>query len=140
MNYTIISKFIKDISFEIPNVETFTMLEKEIAKYNLTFDIKSKKYKSNIIEVNTILKILPGEEIKHKMLAEINLTSLVSIEYEEGADKKELEKIALIKVPTDIYPTLYETFVYLFKQAGIKNISIEKEVNFEKMYNEKFKS
>ena len=140
MNYTIISKFIKDISFEIPNVETFTMLEKEISKYNLTFDIKSKKFKNNIIEVNTILKILPSEEIKHKMLAEINLTSLVSIEYEEGSDKKELERIALIKVPTDIYPTLYETFVYLFSQAGIKNISIEKEVNFEKMYNEKFKS
>ena len=140
MNYTIISKFIKDVSFEIPNVETFTMLEKEISKYNLTFDIKSKKFKNNIIEVNTILKILPGEEVKHKMLAEINLTSLVSIEYEEGADKKELEKIALIKVPTDIYPTLYETFVYLFAQAGIKNISIEKEVDFEKMYNDKFKS
>ena len=140
MNYTIISKFIKDISFEIPNIETFTMLEKEIAKYNLTFDIKSKKFKNNIIEVNTILKILPGEEIKHKMLAEINLTSLVSIEYEKDVDKKELEKIALIKVPTDIYPTLYETFVYLFAQAGIKNISIEKEVNIEKMYNEKFKS
>ena len=140
MNYTIISKFIKDISFEIPNIETFTMLEKEISKYNLTFDIKSKKFKNNIIEVNTILKILPGEEIKHKMLAEINLTSLVSIEYEEGADKKELEKIALIKVPTDIYPTLYETFIYLFSQAGVKNISIAKEVNFEKMYNEKFKS
>ena len=140
MNYTIISKFIKDISFEIPNVETFTMLEKEISKYNLTFDIKSKKFKNNIIEVNTILKIHPGEEIKHKMLAEINLTSLVSIEYEKDADKEELEKIALIKVPTDIYPTLYETFVYLFSQAGVKNISIEKEVNFEKMYNEKFKS
>ena len=61
MNYTIISKFIKDISFEIPNVETFTMLEKEISKYNLTFDIKSKKFKNNIIEVTTILKILPGE-------------------------------------------------------------------------------
>ena len=57
MNYTIISKFIKDISFEIPNIETFTMLEKEISKYNLTFDIKSKKFKNNIIEVNTILKI-----------------------------------------------------------------------------------
>ena len=140
MNYTIISKFIKDISFEIPNVETFTMLEKEISKYNLTFDIKSKKFKNNIIEVNTILKIIPEEEIKHKMLAEINLTSLVSIEYVKDVDKKELEKIALIKVPTDIYPTLYETFVYLFSQAGVKNISIEKEVNFEKMYNEKIKS
>tara|TARA_B100000029_G_scaffold180025_1_gene177610 strand:- start:3620 stop:4042 length:423 start_codon:yes stop_codon:yes gene_type:complete len=140
LKYKIISKFIKDISFEIPNVETFTMLEKEISKYNLTFDIKSKKFKDNIIEVNTILKILPTDEVKHKMLAEINLTSLVSIENEKDDDKKELEKIALIKVPTEIYPTLYETFTYLFSQAGIKNISIEKEVNFEKMYNSKFKS
>ena len=140
MNYTIISKFIKDISFEIPDVETFTMLGKEISKYNLTFDIKSNKFKNNIIEVNTILKILPTEEVKHKMLAEINLTSLVSIEYEGTPDKKELEKIALIKVPSDIYPTLYKTFVYLFDQAGVQNISIAKEVDFEKMYNERFKS
>ncbi len=140
MNYTIISKFIKDISFEIPDVETFTMLGKEISKYNLTFDIKSNKFKNNIIEVNTILKILPTEEVKHKMLAEINLTSLVSIEYEGTPDKKELEKIALIKVPSDIYPTLYKTFVYLFDQAGVQDISIAKEVDFEKMYNERFKS
>ena len=55
-------------------------------------------------------------------------------------DKKELEKIILVKVPTEVYPVLYETFVYLFSQAGIKNISIEKEINFEKMYNEKYKS
>ena len=140
MSYKILSKFIKDISFEIPNIETFTMLEKEISKYNLTFDIKSKKFKNNIIEVNTILKILPTEEVKHKMLAEINLTSLVSIEYEGTPDKKELEKIALIKVPSDIYPTLYKTFVYLFDQAGVQDISIAKEVDFEKMYNERFKS
>ena len=73
------------------------------------------------------------------MLTEINFASLVSIE-KNLEDKKELEKIILVKVPTEIYPTLYETFVYLFSQAGIKNISIEKEVNFEKMYNEKIKS
>ena len=80
MNYTIISKFIKDISFEIPNVETFTMLEKEISKYNLTFDIKSKQFKENIIEVNTVLKLIPGDEVKNKMMTEINLTALVSLE------------------------------------------------------------
>ena len=141
MNYKIISKFIKDISFEIPNVEAFTMLEKDISKYNLNFDIKSEQFKKNIIEVNTILKLIPSTDIKHKMLTEINMCALVSLEDLNGApDKKELEKIILIKVPTDIYPTLYETFVFLFAQAGIKNISIEKEVNFEKMYKEKFKS
>ena len=136
MSYKIISKFIKDISFEIPDAQTFVMLEKEISKYNLNFEIKSKPFKENIIEVSTILRLTPNQDVKHKMLTEINLTSLVSIE-EKFDDKKELEKIILIKVPSEIYPTLYETFIYLFSQAGIKNISIEKEVNFEKMYNEK---
>ena len=92
-----------------------------------------------MIEVNTILRLVPGDEVKHKMLTEINLTALVSIDA-TNQDKKELEKIVLIKVPAEVYPTLYETFIFLFSQAGIKNISIEKEVNFEKMYNEKFKS
>ena len=139
MSYKIISKFIKDISFEIPDAQTFVMIEKEILNYNLKFDISSKPFKKNIIEVSTILRLTPNQEVKHKMLSEINLTSLVSIE-EDIKDKEELEKIILIKIPTEIYPTLYEVFIYLFQQAGLKDIKIEKEVNFEKMYNEKKKS
>ena len=138
MEYKIISKFIKDISFEIPNAQTFILLEKEISKYNLNFDIKSKDFKNNIIEVNTILRLIPNQNVKQKMMAEINLASLVTIE--QKVEQKELEKIVLVKVPTEVYPTLYETFVYLFTQAGLKNITIEKEVNFEKLYNEKTKS
>ena len=136
MSYKILTKFIKDISFEIPTAQAYTMLQKEISKYNLNFEIKSKPFKEDIIEVNTILRLVPTMEVKYKILTEINLASLVSIE-KNFEDKKELEKIILIKIPHEIYPTLYETFVYLFSQAGIKNISIEKEVNFEKMYNEK---
>ena len=139
MSYKIISKFIKDISFEIPDARTFVMLEKEISKYNLNFDIKSKPFKENIIEVNTILSLIPNQDVKHKILTEINLATLISIE-KKLKDKKELEKIILIALPTEIYPTLYETFVYLFSQAGVKNITIEKEVDFEKLYNEKNKS
>ena len=138
MSYKIISKFIKDISFEIPNAQTFVMLEKEISKYNLEFDIRSKQFKENIIEVNTILKLTPREDVKNKMLTEINLTSLVSID-KNFDDKKELEKIILVEIPTKIYPTLHEVFMYLFKQAGIKDLKIEKEVDFEKMYKEKKK-
>ena len=138
MSYKIISKFIKDVSFEIPNAQAFVMLEKEISNYSLNFDIKSSTYKKNIIEVSTVLKISPNQDVKHKILTEINGTALVSIE-ENFEDKKELEKIILIKVPAELYPTLYETFVYLFKQAGVKNIQIEKEVSFEKMYNERKK-
>ena len=139
MSYKIISKFIKDISFEIPDARTFVMLEKEISKYNLNFDIKSKPFKENIIEVNTILSLVPNQDVKHKILTEINLATLISIE-KNLKDKKELEKIILITLPTEIYPILYETFVYLFSQAGVKNIIIKKEVDFEKLHNEKTKS
>ena len=138
MSYKIISKFIKDISFEIPDARTFVMLEKEISKYNLNFDIKSKPFKENIIEVNTILSLVPNQDVKHKILTEINLATLISIE-KKLKDKKELEKIILITLPTEIYPILYETFVYLFSQAGVKNLIIKKDVDFEKLYNEKNK-
>ena len=138
MSYKIVSKFIKDISFEIPNAQTFVMIEKEILKYNLKFDIKSVPFKENIVEVNTILRLSPNQDVKHKILTEITGTALVSIE-KNFEDKKELEKIILIKIPTEMYPTLYETFVYLFKQAGLKKIEIAKKVDFEKMYNERKK-
>ena len=138
MSYKIISKFIKDVSFEIPSAQAFVLLEKEIPNYSLNFDIKSKPYKNNIIEVNTTLKISPNQEVKHKVLTEITCTSLVTIE-KGFNDKKELEKIILIKVPAEVYPTLYETFVFLFKQSGINNIKIDKKVDFEKMFNERKK-
>ena len=133
MSYKIISKFIKDVSFEIPNAQAFVMLEKEISNYILNFEIKSNPFKDNIIEVNTILRISPNQEAKYKVLSEITCTALVSIE-KNFENKKELEKIILIKIPAEIYPTLYETFVFLFKQAGVENIQIDKNVDFEKLY------
>ena len=138
MSYKIISTFIKDISFEIPNAQSFVMLEKEIANYSLNFDIKSKPYKDNIIEVNTTLKMVPNQNVKHKILGEITGACLVSVE-KNFDNKKELEKIFLIKVPQEIYPTLYETFVFLFKQAGIKNIQISKTVDFQKLFDSRKK-
>ena len=133
MNHKIISKFIKDVSFEIPNAQSFVMLEKEIANYSLNFDIKSKPYKNNIIEVTTTLKMVPNQNVKHKILGEITGSSLVSID-KDFKNKVEIEKIVLIKVPQEIYPTLYETFVFLFKQSGITNIQINKDVDFQKLY------
>jgi preprotein translocase subunit SecB len=137
MSYRIISKFIKDISFEIPNAQSFVMLEKEIANYSLNFDIKSKPYKDNIIEVDTTLKMVPNQNVKHKILGEITGASLVSIE--KNFDKSELEKIVLIKVPQETYKTLYDTFVFLFKQAGVENIQIYKEVDFQKLFDSRKK-
>ena len=114
------------------------MIEKEILNYKLNFDVSSKPFKENIIEVNTILKLSPNQNVKHKMLTEISMTALVSVE-KNSQNKGELEKIILVKIPTEVYPVLYETFLFLYKQAGLKNVKVEKEVDFEKMYNEKKK-
>ena len=138
MKYEIISKFIKDISFEIPSTETFVMLEKEVSKYNLVFDIRSKPFKNKIIEVNTILKLESKEEVKRKIHVEINVSALVLIKI-DSSDKGLLEKIILTEVPADIYPILYDTFIYLFSKSGIKNVGIKKNVDFEKLYNERKK-
>ena len=138
MNYRIISKFIKDVSFEIPNAQSFVMLEKEISNYSLNFDIKSKPYKDNIIEVNTTLKMVPNQNVKHKILGEVTGASLVSID-KDFHNKNEIEKIVLIKVPQETYKTLYDTFVFLFKQAGVQNIQIHKEVDFQKLFDSRKK-
>jgi preprotein translocase subunit SecB len=137
MPYKIVSKYIKDISFEIPNAESFTMLEKEISKYKLNFDIKSNPLKNDVIEVNTVLKMLPNIDVKHKIHCEINFTTIISLE--NVSKKEELEKIVLIEIPQYIYPFIYETFVFLFKQSGIKEVSIEKKIDFQKMHNEQKK-
>ena len=139
MNYEIISKYIKDISFEIPSAETFVMLDKEIPKYNLVFDVQSKPFKKNILEVNTILKLIAKDEFKKKIHVEISVSALISLK-DEIKDKKVLERIILVQVPKDIYPMLYETFIYLFSKSGMKNISISKDVDFEKLYNERKKN
>ena len=137
MPYKIVSKYIKDISFEIPNAASFTMLEKEISKYKLNFDIRSNPLKKDVIEVDTVLKMLPNNVIKHKIQCEINFTTIISL---ENISKKEaLEKIVLVEIPQYIYPFIYETFIFLFKQSGIKEVSIEKKIDFQKMHNEQKK-
>ena len=99
MNYKIISKYIKDISFEIPNTPAFVMLEKEISNYGLNFDIKSNSYKKNICEVNTLLRIIPNQDVKHKILTEITLAALVSID--ANFDNKNItESVEMYRVCT----------------------------------------
>jgi len=139
MNYKIVSKYIKDISFEIPSAEIFTFLDKEINQYAVKCDIKSNSFKKNIIEVSTILKLIPNINLKRKIFAEINMSALVQLEGDLN-DKEDLEKIILINVPSDIYPLLYETFIFLFKKSGIENIAIEKNVDFKKLYKENKKN
>lgn len=138
MSYKIVGKYIKNLNFNIPNPKTFFTLSENISNYKITFDIKSTQIKEKIIEVVTSLNLLPLKDNFEKIDTNIIFSTIIELET-NITDKKEIEKIVLIKIPTEVYPTLYQTFVYLFEQAGIKNIQIEKKVDFEKMYNDKKK-
>ena len=135
-SYRVLSEFIKDLSSETPNVETYIFVKDNISKYHLNIDITSKALKDKLIEVNTTLKFEDKEPNEKKSYFEINYATVVKIE-EEVKDKKLLEKIILCDVQNEIYPNLEKAFLNLIHNSGYPEIKFEKKVDFEKLYNER---
>jgi len=133
MNYKIIGKYIKNLNFRIPNSKTFFLLSKSIANYKINIDIKSNQIKEKIIEVQTSLNLLPIKEDIEKIDTTIVYSTIIEIS-DDLVDKKEIEKIILIKVPTFIYPELRKIFVFVFESSGFKEVKISKNVDFQKLY------
>ena len=136
-NYKILGKYIKDMSSETPDIETYIFVRDYISKYQLNIDINSKPLKNKMIEVNTILKFEDKQENKKKSYFEINYSAIVKVE-ENITEKKDLEKIILCEVPTEIFPELEKSFLNLLQNSGYPNVKLEKKVDFEKLYNQKF--
>ena len=135
-NYKIIGSFIKDMSSETPDTETYIFVRDKISKYRLNIDINSKAVKNGIIEVNTILKFLDQPEILKKAHFEITYTSIVKVD-EKVSDKKEMEKIILCDVPNKIYPDLERIFLNLLTDSGYPGIKFEKKVDFTELYKQR---
>ena len=135
--FKILAEFIKDMSSETPDIQCFMFVKENISNYNLDIDIKSKTLKNKIIEVNTTLKFEDKEPNEKKSHFEIVYASIVKIE-NEIKDKKDLEKIILCDVQNQIYPRLEKTFINLLHDSGFPGIKIEKKIDFNKLYNEKF--
>ena len=133
MNYKIIGKYIKHIKFEIPNPKTFFLLSKDIANYKINVEIKSNQVKQNIIEVLTSLNLSPTKDDFEKIDTKIVYATIVELS-NSNMEKKEMERIILIDVPTRIYHELRNIFVYLFENSGFKDVKISKSVDFEKLY------
>ena len=136
-NYKIISKFIKDISGETPNIETYLYVKDFISKYQLNIEINSKPLKAQIIEVNTLLKFHDITESKKKSHFEMTYTSVIKLN-EEIKDKKILQKIILCDVQKEIYPELEKALLNLLHTSGYPNIKFEKKVDFDDLYNKQF--
>ena len=135
-NFKIIGSFIKDMSSETPDAQTFIFVRDKISKYKLKIDINSKAVKNGIIEVSTILKFTDQPEILKKSHFEITYTSIVKI-HEEVSDKKEMEKIILCDVPNKIYPDLERIFLNLLTDSGYPGIKFEKKIDFTELYKQK---
>ena len=135
-NFEIISSFIKDMSSEKPDVQTFLFVRDKISSYQLNIDINSKAVKNGIIEINIILKFKDKPEILKKSYFEIIYTSVVKVDA-KITDKKEMEKIILCDVPNKIYPTIEKIFVNLLTDSGFPGIKFEKKVDFTELYNQK---
>ena len=135
--YKILAKYIKDMSSETPDIETYIFVRDYIGKYQFNIDINSKPLKDKMVEINTILKFEDKQENKKKSYFEINYSSIVKID-EDITEKKDLEKIILVEVPTEIYPELEKSFLNLLHNSGYPNVKLEKKVDFEQLYNQRF--
>ena len=133
MNYKIIGKYIKELSFNIPNPKTFFLLSKDITNYKINIDINSKQAKENIIEVLTCLSLSPSNKDFETIDTKIIYSTIVEIKG-DNISKKEMEKIILIEVPSKIYPELRKIFIFLFENSGFKDVKINETVDFQNLY------
>ena len=135
--YKILAKYIKDLSSETPDLETYLFVKDNVSKYNLNIDITSKVLKEKIIEINTTLKFSDNELNEKKSYFEIVYATIIKVD-EDVKDKKDLEKIILCDVQTKIYPELEKSFLDLVHNSGHPGIKLEKKIDFVKLYNERF--
>jgi preprotein translocase subunit SecB len=133
MNYKIIAKYIKSLNFNISKPDKFVSLTKDISNYKFKIDIKSNRYKDNVIEVQTTLVLEPKDSNFDKIDALVTYSTLVEID-KDLTDKKRLEEIILIEIPNKIYPELRKVFIFIFESSGFREIKIDQVVDFKKLY------
>ena len=135
-NFKILGEFIKDISGETADIQTYIFVKDRISKYHLNIEINSKPLKNKMIEVNTTLKFEDKELNEKRSYFEIIYASIVKVNY-EIKDKQILEKIILCEVQKNIYPNLEKTFLDLIHNCGFPEVKMDKKVDFDKLYNER---
>ena len=135
-NFKILAEFVKDISSETPDIQTYIFVKENIAKYQLNIDINSKALKNKMIEVNTTLKFEDKEPNEKKSYFEIVYAAIVKVN-EEVKDKKDLERILLCDVQNKIYPNLEKTFLNLLHNSGFPEIKLDKKIDFTQLYKQR---
>ena len=133
MSFKVIAKYIKKLDFDVSKPDIFLTLTKNISNYKFKIDIKSNTYKDNVIEVQTTLALVPKNNEAKNINALATYSTLVEIE-NKLTDKIKLEEIILIKIPEEVYPDLRKIFIYVFESSGFREINIDENVDFRKLY------
>ena len=131
--FRILGKYIKDMSSETKNAETYFFVKDNILKYQLNIDIKTKKLKNKMVEINTILKFEDKENSKYKSYFEMNFATIIKIN-EDIKEKEDLERIILCDAQIEIYPDLEKSFLNMLHNSGYEGIKFEKKIDFEDLY------
>ena len=134
--FKILTNFIKDMSSETPDVQSYLFVKDNISKYHLNINIASKPLKNKMIEVSTMLKFEDKNLNEKKSNFEIVYISIIKID-ESVKDKKELEKIIICDLQNKIYPKIEKIFLNLLDFSGFSGVKIEKKIDFNKLYNER---
>ena len=135
--YKILGKYIKDLSSETKDIETYLFVKENISKYQLGIDITSQALKNKMIEVNTTLKFEDKKENKKKAYFEIVFSTIVKVN-DDIKEKEEMQEIILSDVQTQIYPDIEKSFLNLLHNSGYPEIKFEKKIDFKKLYNQRF--
>tara|TARA_B100000073_G_scaffold162984_1_gene134832 strand:+ start:147 stop:569 length:423 start_codon:yes stop_codon:yes gene_type:complete len=135
--FKILGKYIKDISSETKDVETYIFVRDRLTKYKMAIDIKSMPLKNKLVEVNTILKFEDREEVNKKSYFEMTYATIVKIS-EEVKTKEEYEKVLLCDVQIKICPDIEKTFLNLLHNSGYSGFKLEKKLDFQELYNNRF--
>ena len=135
--FKILAQYIKDMSSETKDIETYIFVKDFISKYQLNIDINSKALKNKMIEINTIMKFEDKENNNKKSFFELTYATVIKVD-DDIKDKKDLEKIILCDSQIKIYPNLEKSFLNLIHNSGYPNIKFEKKIDFEKLYNQRF--
>mgnify|MGYP002035590245 FL=1 len=135
--FKILGKYVKDMSSETPDVETFLFVKDNISKYQLSIDITSKPLRDKVVEVITTIKYQDSNDNEKKAFFEIVFATIIKVT-NEIKDKKIIEKIILCDVQKEIYSDIEKSLLNLLHNSGYPGIKFEKKVDFEKLYNQKF--
>ena len=131
--YKIIAKYVKDMSSETPDIDTYLFVKDNISNYSLNIDIKSKLLKEKILQIETSLKYSDKSENKKKSFFEIVFATVIRLD-ENAKNKKDLARIVLCDVQKEIYPELEKTFLNIMHGSGYPELKFTKKIDFEELY------